>query len=188
MPALILAPLLYALSLMAAHGGPPATGALYDFDAPSEVRWQVVNDGVMGGRSTGRVASNEPGILRFSGDLSLENNGGFSQIRTNVAGSEFKGADGVEIRVRGDGREYQLRLRTTDAFDGVAYRQHFKTTPGEWVEFEAAYEDFLPVIRGRLLSNAPALDADSIRQVGFMIADKTAGPFRLEIDWIKARD
>ena len=66
---------------------------LLDLDFNNNVdTWRVVVDGVMGGRSTGRVASNEPGILRFSGDLSLENNGGFSQIRTNVAGSQFEGA------------------------------------------------------------------------------------------------
>ncbi|RXJ74271.1 hypothetical protein CS022_04220 [Veronia nyctiphanis] len=40
--------------------------------------WLVVNDGVMGGRSSSAVWT-ESGILHFRGNLSLENNGGFAR-------------------------------------------------------------------------------------------------------------
>ena len=66
--------------------------------------WQTVLDGVMGGVSTGRIAAGEGGTLRFTGELSLENNGGFSQIRTAVAEGTFEGASGLVLRVKGDGR------------------------------------------------------------------------------------
>ncbi len=46
--------------------------------------WETVLDGVMGGRSTGRISAGEGGTLQFTGELSLENNGGFSQIRTEI--------------------------------------------------------------------------------------------------------
>ena len=39
---------------------------------------------------------------------------------------------------------------------------------------------------GRALDNVPALDPSAIYQFGFLISDKQAGPFNLEIDWIKA--
>ena len=40
-------------------------------------------------------------------------------------------ATGLIVRVKGDGRTYQLRLRTSDRFDGVAYRALFATDAGE---------------------------------------------------------
>ena len=59
--------------------------------------WSTVLDGVMGGRSTGRVSQPEPGMLRFSGELSLENNGGFSQMRTAVREGALDGAEGLVL-------------------------------------------------------------------------------------------
>ena len=56
--------------------------------------WSTVLDGVMGGLSTGRVSQPEAGILRFTGELSLENNGGFSQMRTAVREGACTGAEG----------------------------------------------------------------------------------------------
>ena len=55
---------------------------LYDFSDKSSLRyWSVIDDGVMGGRSRGRlqIENNDTGL--FSGKISLENNGGFSSIR-----------------------------------------------------------------------------------------------------------
>jgi hypothetical protein len=40
-----------------------------EFDAGTK-GWRTVLDGVMGGLSTGKVAPSEPGILKFTGDLS----------------------------------------------------------------------------------------------------------------------
>ena len=41
--------------------------------------WQVVNDGVMGGRSQGSKMLTENSMV-FWGEVSLENNGGFSSL------------------------------------------------------------------------------------------------------------
>ena len=45
--------------------------------------WRSVNDGVMGGRSSGGMVQAED-ALKFTGELSLENNGGFSSVRRLV--------------------------------------------------------------------------------------------------------
>ena len=44
----------------------------------------------------------------------------------------------------------------------------------------------MPTFRGHRLRNAPPLDSAQIRQIGFTIADKQAGPFQLETDRISA--
>ena len=52
-----------------------------DFIPNENLNWQVVNDGVMGGRSYGNLTRSGDSEALFSGNLSLENNGGFSSIR-----------------------------------------------------------------------------------------------------------
>jgi len=47
---------------------------------------------------------------------------------------------------------------------------------------------FVPTYRGRVLKGAPKAQAERLRSVGIPISDKQAGPFRLEIDWVKAHN
>lgn len=44
----------------------------------------------------------------------------------------------------------------------------------------------MPSLRGRVLTDVPALDPAKVVSVGFLISDKQAGPFKLEVAWIKA--
>lgn len=140
--------------------------------------WRAINDGVMGGVSSGRMAQSQDG-LRFEGRLSLENNGGFASVR-RLIDSDLSSATGVRLHLRGDGRTYQFRLRQDDRFDGIAWRAEFSTS-GEWQTVELPFHEFVPVFRGRRVPDAgPVVPAD-IRQIGFLVADKTAGPFALDI-------
>ena len=55
---------------------------LFDFNIKSDIsNWKVVDDVVMGGRSNGNFELNKNGYGVFSGNVSLENNGGFSSLR-----------------------------------------------------------------------------------------------------------
>jgi monofunctional biosynthetic peptidoglycan transglycosylase len=148
----------------------------------------IVNDGVMGGLSRSQLLFSENNTAVFAGETSLANNGGFASVRSRPGAMPTAGTSRIAVRVRGDGREYQLRIRTEDAFDGVAYRWTFKTRADEWMTIEASYSDFVPTFRGRILPDVPPIDPGAIRQFGFLIADKKEGPFRLEIDSIKALD
>ena len=40
--------------------------------------------------------------------------------------------DGVELRVKGDGRRYKLIIRTSYEWDTIGYTASFDTTKGEW--------------------------------------------------------
>jgi NADH dehydrogenase [ubiquinone] 1 alpha subcomplex assembly factor 1 len=46
-------------------------------------------------------------------------------------------------------------------------------------------KNLVPTFRGRVLSGEPPLDPAKVTSVGFLIADKQDGPFRLEVAWIK---
>lgn len=148
--------------------------------------WQVVLDGVMGGRSTGQIEAGEGGTLRFTGELSLENNGGFSQIRTAVPEGTYDGASGFLLRVKGDGRTYQCDIRSSRLrLMAGGYQRTFKTTAGEWTEVAIPFDECVANSFGQRMRNAPALDPASIESVGVTLADKKEGPFAIEIDWIR---
>ena len=89
-------------------------------------------------------------------------------------------ATGLRLKVRGDGRVYQVRLRQDDRFDGIAWRAELPAST-QWQTVTLDFKDFEPVFRGRRVIDAGPVVPAKIRQIGFMVADKTAGPFRLEI-------
>ena len=160
---------------------------LVDFAAVDEQdHWLVINDGVMGGLSQGRFVIGADGSAVFQGRLSLENNGGFSSVRRAPREYGLAGFAGVTFRVRGDGRTYQFRLRMSDRFDAIAYRAEFQTQADTWTTVSIPFTAFEPTFRGRRVPGAPGLRPDRIIQIGFLIADRQAGPFRLSIDGVRA--
>lgn len=163
------------------------TMALFDFKNPNDlIDWRIINDGVMGGLSQGEITMTGDHTAVFQGNLSLSNNGGFSSTRTAPRLYNLLNYKGIVVHLKGDGKQYQLRLRTDDGFDGISYRYNFSTKRDEWITIFAAFRDFVPVFRGRVMKDAEPLAPDKIKQVGFLISDMQAGPFRLEVDWIKA--
>lgn len=157
--------------------------------APEEsekLDWIVVDDGVMGGLSQGKREISKDGILRFFGTLSLENNGGFSSLRTGNVKLDLGGAKGVMLRVKGDGRTYQLRFSTDAEYRGreMSFQAGFSTTKGEWTEIKVPFERFVGSWRGTELPDK-TFDPTKIRRLGLQLADKMEGPFELQVDWIR---
>ena len=82
-----------------------------DFIEGEGVLWSIVNDGVMGGRSTSKISLTDERTALFTGFVSLENNGGFASTRAAFQSLDLSAYEGVTLRVKGDGRRYQLRFR-----------------------------------------------------------------------------
>ncbi len=161
---------------------------LFDFQAATNSSpWEVVNDDVMGGVSTSRFQVLTNGCAVFSGTVRLENNGGFASVRSAPVRENLTGLTAFVLRVRGDGHSYKFSVRTGAGFDTPLYQCSFPTKQGEeWEEHRLAFSDFVPTFRGRVLADVPPLNPAKVNSVGFLISDKQAGPFRLEIGWIKA--
>ena len=165
---------------------PLASAADITFDNGTS-GWRVVLDGVMGGRSTGRIRQETPGTMSFTGTLSLENNGGFAQIRTSLDEGSCTGAEGIEVRVKGDGRTYSLDLRTSNVrLMAGAFQSDVETVAGEWRTIRVPFDSFTLYNFGQAVRNAPPLDSSLIDSVGFTLADYTPGPFAIEVDSIRA--
>jgi len=160
---------------------------LFDFQAATNSpAWEVVNDDVMGGVSTSQFQVLTNGCAVFSGTVRLENNGGFASVRSAPVRENLTGLTAFVLRVRGDGRSYKFSVRTGAGFDTPLYQCSFTTKPGEWEEHRLTFSDFVPTFRGRMLTDVPPLNPAKVNSVGFLVSDKQAGPFRLEIGWIKA--
>jgi transforming growth factor-beta-induced protein len=157
------------------------------FDGEDSLRWRTMNDGVMGGRSQGDAVTSENATLLFAGDISLENNGGFSSIRTRPQDLQLGEYDGLKIRVQGDGRSYKMSLRTSGSSSWIAYWADFETVKGKWITVDIPFSEWAPTTFGRKLAG-PRLIPARINSVGFMLYDKKAGPFSLEVDSISAFD
>jgi monofunctional biosynthetic peptidoglycan transglycosylase len=160
---------------------------LFEFENAKELDpWRIVNDGVMGGLSQSNIEwDKENGTLIFSGNVSLENYGGFASTRTFPVAYNKGSFKKIIIRVKGDGKTYKFRMRNSNRFDGIAYSLDFDTQKDKWEEIEMMVEDFEPTFRGRIYSQYGKMDTDDLQQVGFLIAGKQEGEFRLEVDWIR---
>ncbi|MCX2760776.1 CIA30 family protein [Vibrio sp. Sgm 22] len=157
---------------------------MIDFTQANEhQKWTAINDNVMGGVSTGRLVY-QGETSQFKGELSLENNGGFSSINRSIESISSK-MDSVELTIVGDGRTYQLRFTTWIAGNRTNYKHSFETIKGEQLRKVFQLKDFQAVFRGRLLSGAPELKAQDIKQIGFLIADKKPLPFKLNLTQIQ---
>ncbi|MBT8177559.1 MAG: CIA30 family protein [Eudoraea sp.] len=159
-----------------------STLPIYDFNPSSTLNdWYVVNDGVMGGLSQGRLELSEDGHGLFYGRVSLENNGGFTSIRYPFGTKKVTGYTYLVLRVKGDGKRYQIRVKpkTSLYYSYIAYIE----TSGAWETLRIPMREMYPVFRGNRLK-LPNYEAEELQEIGILIGNKEAEEFRLEIDTI----
>ena len=154
---------------------------IFDFNIKSDIRkWIIVDDVVMGGRSSGNFRLNDDGHGVFEGEISLENNGGFSSVRYNCEKILLEGKTQVNIKLLGDGKQYQFRINSNNG-DYYSYIIPFSTS-GEWEEIEIQLKDMYPSFRGRRL-DLPNFSEDYFEGITFLIGNKKMK--NLNLFWIK---
>ncbi len=127
------------------------------------------SDRVMGGVSRETVShgviDQEP-CVRLTGDVRVENNGGFIQMAMDLAAGggtlDASGFGGFSLRVRGNGESYGAHLRTTDAVrPWESYRATFEAGP-RWHHIRIPFPRFEPY---RL---STPLDVTRLRRLGLV--------------------
>ena len=157
---------------------------LHDFqDQKQNQTWFQLNDDIMGGVSSGKFSFTKD-ILTFSGKLSLENRGGFASIRSKTDAMNLHGAKKFKLLVKGDGNDYYFNISSSNFIADPGFQAKFKTEKDKWQEIELALDDFSPAFGSR--SSTSNLDMSKVKIMGLIISDKQAGPFQIEIDWIKS--
>ena len=153
---------------------------LFNFTEDSNTMdWKIIDDVVMGGKSSGSFFINENGHGVFEGTVSLENNGGFSSIRYEKSFRIPLNQQKISIRLKGDSKSYQFRIKQNrNSWESYVY--NFDTT-GNWQVIEIPLKEMYPSFRGRRL-NKRNFDFDSISEMGFLISNKKNENFKLVID------
>jgi len=159
---------------------------LFDFAGTEAAKeWLTVNDGVMGGVSEGKFKITDQKTLEFFGTLSLENNGGFASVRTKAKKVGLEKGDTLVARVRGDGREYSMNLYLNKPLIAFSHQATVQTKKDEWIEVKVPLDNFEATSFGRPVKDAGAVKPEEVNALGFVLGDKKAGPFKMEIEWIK---
>jgi monofunctional biosynthetic peptidoglycan transglycosylase len=168
---------------------PDARGLMmYDFSSDEQFKqWQVINDGVMGGVSRSTFTKAEPAGAVFAGVVSLENYGGFcSASSRQSAPVDASAFSGIALRCKGDGKTYKLTLKNDASFGGFSYQFRFAVLADEWMIVKAPFGEFKASFRGQPVPDAPPFNPGVVQSVGLLIADKQAGAFKLQVEWIQA--
>jgi len=156
---------------------------LFNFEDPDAAQWSVENDGVMGGRSQGLVEVAE-GQLVFTGEVVTEG-GGFSSVRA-ARQVDLSDYDGIALRVRGTGRTFDLDVDDGTRSQGrEVNRRGPIPTSGSWATVRVPFASLEESAHGEPVNTDP-LNRSAIQSIGIYIIDGKDGPFRLEVDWIRA--
>ena len=155
---------------------------LFDFNTKSDISgWTIVDDIVMGGQSNGSFELNQEGHGVFSGKISLENNGGFSSLRYRFKEKNVEAYSKAILKIKGIGADFQFRVKSS-INERHSYIATFQTN-NTWQTVEISLKDMFPAFRGNTL-NIPNYPVKVLEEITFLIANKKAETFQLEIDSI----
>ena len=173
-------------------------------------RWDLMSDREHGGRSNCALirASDESAL--FSGETSLEIDAddapynaevnrtatktGWCSMRTMVEDEEWVLEDfhGIRLLCRPDDRRYVMNLRTHRPLGDQGshlqdvYQAHIpRGATGEWAEVRLPFSAFMLTWRG-YVQPAHGMDVNRLGSLGILVADKSAGPFALELGHVDA--
>ena len=155
----------------------------FDFKADGNATgtWTIQNDDVMGGVSEGSVQWKDEGF-RWHGHTRLENNGGFSSIRSPWKSFDLTEFDSVRIRCKGTGGPFRIVFDTQRAWYLPNAQSNFDVSE-EWSDVVIPLKKFVweEPRRGVIGKVNPAKELDEVIRFGLMKYDGTAQPFELEV-------
>lgn len=173
---------------------------IFDFANPSidlQETWGAVDDVVMGGVSQSKIRLAENRAI-FAGIVSTDNNGGFASVRTRnfTPPMDLSDYEGIELRVKGDGKRYKFITRCEGKWDGVGYCYSFDTIHDYPTTIRIPFLDLIPVFRAKTVQEASQLDSAKIYSMQLMLSKFEydgelnpkfePGSFKLEVEYIKA--
>jgi hypothetical protein len=139
-----------------------------DGRAQNGAGWRLFTDGVMGGVSKGELTFDivdNRRCMRLSGDVRLENNGGFVQIALDINEGQtinIEAYKGFLLDVYGNAEEYNVHLRTDETQrPWQSYRATFQAVPS-WQTI------FLPFSQFEPYRIETPMDPADIRRIGIV--------------------
>ncbi len=159
--------------------------------------WGALDDVVMGGVSSSNMIFADNTAI-FTGIVSTDNSGGFASVRTKnfQPAINLSSYEGLELRIKGDGKRYKLFVRTDSSWDGVGYSYSFDTVDGAWIDVRIPFANLIPVFRAKVVKDCPPIDKSKVCSLQLMLSKFeydgnlnphfSPGNFSLQIESIKA--
>jgi hypothetical protein len=160
---------------------------LFDFkDSSFTEDWRAINDALSGTGSECKVEMSPRGSCLFEGNVSVDGAQGFAILRTENRTWDLRGAEGLFVRFRGDGKTYTIGLKDNDDFGGMEYRAHFKTADGARTDLKVLLSDLEAVEYDQIVEDPRPINLSNITQVSFMVLNQQEGGFRIDIEELAA--
>ncbi|MDW3191060.1 MAG: CIA30 family protein [Cytophagales bacterium] len=157
-----------------------------DFNESELKGWYIINDGVMGGLSKGQAQFTDEGLL-FYGSMSLENNGGFTSLRSPFSDYNLSEYKQITIRYRSKGISMALQMEEDRRF----YYPNFKVKLPKseaWVTKTYVLSEVRQYRMGYATGNLlQRQDQSEIIRMGFITDEKKAGDFEFEVAYVEFR-
>ena len=180
---------------------------MFKFNTKEDIEnWQVNKDsGYELGHTKANFTLTKYNTGLFHGDLSTELNkaekhnamySGYANVTSVMQYSTFgreltynwSGFNHFYLKVRGDGRTYNMILTTSAKYNesrNFVYFYPLYTRGGPyWQYVKIPFSKFVSGNRGRILDMQKRMHEMSVKRIGFSCMDNNDGPFALELDFI----
>jgi hypothetical protein len=148
--------------------------------------WVVISDNVMGGVTKSKLEFTENTMV-LSGNISLDNFGGFSSVKTKFSNFDLSEYKGVKIKFRSTNQNFAFTLEDSKNWTLPNFKGEFLSSKSNtWEEKTIYFKDFKEYQIGEPTGNK--LKQTSLKKMvrlGIITTEKKEGLFSIEVDYIK---
>lgn len=172
-------------------------------DKENFLKFGVKTDADIRGKSTASISYNDEtktgvfeGVLDLTVDdeaarVAMLTKSGYAAIRFPgfAKPMDLQQYDCFRIRAKGDGRVYVLNIVPFERYMEEEWRMFqvpLVTKAGVWQTTTIPFGALMSSYRGKIDENHGLYFGQEVLSVGILMAQRQAGPFRLELDWLKA--
>jgi hypothetical protein len=155
---------------------------LYSFPEQGKGKWRVQDDVVMGGKSDSQLIMTSENIAHFSGTISLKNNGGFCSIHQTTENKPYtisEKYEAFELLVKGDGKDYNFRVRTPNGRHSYGYTFSTKADD-DWEKISIPFNAMKAEFHGEPV-NVPNYQGENVVEMQLLIGNKKEESFEILI-------
>jgi hypothetical protein len=148
--------------------------------------WVVLSDNVMGGVTKSNLEYTDTSMV-LSGNISLDNYGGFSSVKTKFNRFDLSEYSGVHLRYKSTNQGFAFTLENSRNWTQPYFKGELSISKeNTWTETTIYFKDFKEYQIGEPTGNNlnPSILKGIVR-LGVITTEKREGPFSLEVDYIE---
>ena len=161
--------------------------SIIDFgnSAEKNQEWKLLSDNIMGGVTKSKIEYTNNSVL-LSGNISLDNYGGFSSIKTKYKSVDLSKYNGIKIKFKSTNQKFAFTLEDNQDWTQPNYKREFSSKKDDtWEEVIIYFKDFQEIVIGETTGNMmKSKSLKNIVRMGIMTYEKKEGPFSLEVDYV----